>query len=274
MEFDLIDLSMQKKDDAKPGEETKTEEDRELEELNRSLDQYTAGQEGKPDATAESAEKAKIPPEEDPELLAITKPTPKKAIDVLLSPLQKAVYLRQTTGVDDPLITGKKYKFKVNRRLQELLEPSLWIKSHTLSGSVKKVTPLLRSLRKMTVTRAIAHCHFNVKHEAKHLETLLYRALDEAKALGMSTKGLYIAQVWSGKEPKPDMAARSRIDYKGRGRAGTLLRKEHHVQMIIKTPVTLERIATEKKKKMMGKKPWNTLRDKPFYDKRGQEYNW
>lgn len=286
--FDVMDMnaeSIRAREEEAATAKTKTEEDRELEELNRTLDQYeaseseTAVSEGEEDSWEKQLAKAEyakkyLRPEDDAALMEIMKPTPKSAIDAYLSPVQKAVYLRQKTGQEDPLIMGKKYRFKVSRKLEALLEPSVWVKSNTLKGSVKKVTPFLRSLRKMTVPKAIAHCHFNVKNESKHVEALLYRAVEEAKALGMEEKGLYIDQIWSGKETRPTAAEWMKYDYKGRGRAGIKTRKEHHVQLVLKTPVTLKRLAAEKEKKINNKKPWTTLVDTPFYNKKGAHYTW
>ncbi|KAK9476663.1 ribosomal protein L22/L17 [Lipomyces japonicus] len=213
-------------------------------------------------------------PEDDQALQEIIRPKPQTAVDLLLGPLQKAVYLKQTTGEENPLITGREFKLNLSKRDLELLEPSIRLKSQTQTGSVKKVTPLLRSLRRMNVKRAIAHCHFNTKKVSKPIEDLLLKGLEHAKALGIPEEGLYIEQIWSGKEPKPITTHSKQIHYRGRGRSGLFKRREHHVQIILRTPVTKERIAREKARKVSKRKPFIQLPNTPFYDKSSSHYTW
>ncbi|KAK9236064.1 ribosomal protein L22/L17 [Lipomyces kononenkoae] len=255
---------------------SRTEEDRERDQLNEALDRYDADTETEKlvDRVDEQGQKAIKKPEDDDELLARIRPAPKTVLDHYLGPLRKAVYLKQTTGAEDLLIVGKKYKLKLSKKEKELLEPSVWLKSNTQRGSIKKVTPLLRSLRRMNIHQAIAHCHFNTKAIARDVEKLLYRGIEEAKALGIPETGLYIDQIWSGKEPKAKAVVPVLRDIKGRGRMGTMKRKEHHVQVILKTPVTKARIAKEKEAKMINKKPWIPVSNKPIYDKTGAHYTW
>ncbi|KAK9451605.1 mitochondrial 54S ribosomal protein uL22m [Limtongia smithiae] len=248
----------------------KSHDEAETDRLNKMLDNYGGSV---TESEGESATKI-MKPEDDKELMEIMKPKPKTVMETYLSPLQRAVYLKQTTGEEDPLIYGKHYRFKPSRQLKQLLEPSVWVKSNTQKGSVKKVTPFLRSLRKMNIYKAIAHCHFSVKNIGRDVEKLLYRGIEEAKALGMDENSLYVDEIWSGKEPKPVMTLSTMLDYKGRGRAGLLKRKEHHVQVILKTEATLKRVAKEREQKMNARRPWTALRDKPFYYKSGSNYTW
>ncbi|KAK9258740.1 hypothetical protein V1519DRAFT_463414 [Lipomyces tetrasporus] len=272
--FENLDMSVDYR--RRQAEMTKTDEERERDRLNEALDRYDAGTETEKlvEQVDGAEQKAITMPEDDAELMARIRPEPKTALDHYLGPLRKAVYLKQTTGVEDLLIKGKKYKLKLTKREKELIEPSVWLKSNTQRGSVKKVTPFLRSLRRMNIHRAIAHCHFNTKAIARDMEKLLYRGIDEAKAMGIPEKGMYIEQIWSGKEPKAKAVQPFLKDIKGRGRMGIMKRKEHHVQVILKTPVTKSRIAKEKEAKMINKKPWIPVTNKPIYDKSGAYYTW
>ncbi|KAK9326168.1 hypothetical protein V1517DRAFT_69360 [Lipomyces orientalis] len=272
--FENLDMSVDYR--RRQAEMTKTDEERERDRLNEALDRYDTDTETEKlvEQVDGAEQKAITKPDDDAELMARIRPEPKTALDHYLGPLRKAVYLKQTTGVEDLLIKGKKYKLKLTKREKELIEPSVWLKSNTQRGSVKKVTPFLRSLRRMNIHQAIAHCHFNTKAIARDVEKLLYRGIDEAKAMGIPEKGMYIDQIWSGKEPKPKAVQPFLKDIKGRGRMGIMKRKEHHVQVILKTPVTKRRIAKEKEEKMINKKPWIPVTNKPIYDKSGAHYTW
>ncbi|KAK9385471.1 hypothetical protein V1515DRAFT_559984 [Lipomyces mesembrius] len=272
--FENLDKSVEYR--RRQAEITKTDEERERDRLNEALDRYGADTEtGKlAEQVDGAAQKAITKPEDDTELMARIRPEPKTALDHYLGPLRKAVYLKQTTGVEHLLIKGKKYKLKLSAREKELIEPSVWVKSNTQKGSIKKVTPFLRSLRRMNIHQAIAHCHFNTKAIARDTEKLLHRGIEEAKAMGIPETGLYIDQIWSGKEPKPKAVQPFLRDIKGRGRMGIMKRKEHHVQVILKTPVTRRRIAKKKEEKMINKNPWIPVANKPIYDKTGAHYTW
>ncbi|KAK9486963.1 hypothetical protein V1527DRAFT_462215 [Lipomyces starkeyi] len=272
--FENLDKSVEYR--RRQAEMTKTDEERERDRLNEALDRYGADTETEKlaEQVDGAAQKTVTKPEDDTELMARIRPEPKTALDHYLGPLRKAVYLKQTTGVEDLLIKGKKYKLKLSAREKELIEPSVWLKSNTQRGSIKKVTPFLRSLRRMNIHQAIAHCHFNTKAIARDMEKLLYRGVEEAKAMGIPEMGLYIDQIWSGKEPKPKAVQPFLRDIKGRGRMGIMKRKEHHVQVILKTPLTKRRIAKKKEEKMINKKPWIPVANKPIYDKTGAHYTW
>ncbi|KAK9463461.1 mitochondrial 54S ribosomal protein uL22m [Lipomyces oligophaga] len=211
---------------------------------------------------------------EDALLKSVVNPPAITALDNYLSPLEKAVYLKQRYGIDNPLLYGRKLSMKIDKKLIPLLEPNVHVKSNTLSGSVKKINPFVRSLRKMTVHRAIAHCHFNMKNIAREMERLLYRGIKEAKELGISEEGLYIDEIWCGKEKKPSHAEFKKPEYKARGRMGMYSRYESHVEMVLRTPETRFRVEAEKFQRKINRKPWIALKDKPFYRKDTTKYLW
>ncbi|KAK9456024.1 hypothetical protein V1511DRAFT_532755 [Dipodascopsis uninucleata] len=273
--FDRLDRSVEitekrERELARMKQRNKSQKEIEEEELDRKLDGVSA------DETLESQEtrKAILRKEDDAQLREIISPKPKSTAEQYLSPLQFAVYQKQLTGVDNELTVGRNLRLKLTKRERELLEPSVYLKSHTQSGSVKKVTPFLRSLRGMQIHRAIAHCHFSVKRVSIYLEKLLLKGIEDAKALGLKETELYIDQIWSGKEPKPLVVPPKMVDYMGRGRAGMKIRREHHTVIVLKTSATKIRKEEEKQKKAFGKKPWVQLENKPIYNKSGAHYNW
>ncbi|KAK9465691.1 hypothetical protein V1512DRAFT_240974 [Lipomyces arxii] len=272
--FEAMDMSVERGE--LEARRTQTPEALEIEQLNKRIDELNVKDSmAKVDSDVEAETQLSIKkPEDDEMLMSKIKPKAVPALSAYMGRLRQAVYLRQNTGKEDPLIQGRQFKLRLSPKEQQLLEPSVWVKSYTQKGSVKKVTPFLRSLRGMTIQKAIAHCHFNSKAIARDTEKLLYRALDEAKELGLRSQGLYIAQCWSGKEARAQAVIAKMPDYKGRGRQGVLSRQEHHVQIVLKTLETKKRIAAEKEAKLRRKAVPVALVNKPIYRKAGANYLW
>ncbi|KAK9472156.1 mitochondrial 54S ribosomal protein uL22m [Dipodascopsis tothii] len=204
--------------------------------------------------------------------MEVMHPKPLSVLDAHLTEEQKAVYLAQEKGIESDLAKNK--RLRLTKEQRALLEPSLFLHSYTHNGSVKKVTPLLRSLRGMDLKQAITHCHFNSKKLSRDLEAMFIRGLEEAKQLGMPEQGLYIEQIWAGKEPRSRYLMGKMIDFKGRGRTGIITRREHHVKCVIRTPETKQRLARDAAKREVNKKVWVQLPNKPVYFKPTNRYQW
>lgn len=198
---------------------------------------------------------------------------------LLLSPLKRELYLanckingfyKPDTVVSLPG-SKEKYKLELTRREIEALEPSVYVKSYRIKSSMKKATVLLRLLGGLDVKKALTQCHFAKKKIAKDVAELLERGIQDGKKLGLDPDDLYIAQIWTGS----DGSWMKRVDWKARGRVGTIQHPYVHVRCILKTKsVTKRRLAYEASEKEQRRKPWIQLADKPVRGVPGGFYKW
>ncbi|ODQ66104.1 ribosomal protein L22 [Nadsonia fulvescens var. elongata DSM 6958] len=215
-------------------------------------------------------------PEDDKLLQEMLHPIGKTVEQLYLSPLKRELYKKaiQTGGYDqNKVITlddGRKFKLKLSKRELEFLEPSLYVQSYRIKSSIKKAVLVLRMLRGMNVSDAVTQCHFNRKNVSRDIGTMLQRGLDDAKAMGMDIKGLYIDQLWVGS----DGEWQKQLDPKARGRVGIIEHPYVHVKAILKTKETKTRIAQEKIKKLESTKPKVPLPSKKISQFSGPFYKW
>lgn len=198
---------------------------------------------------------------------------------LVLSPLKRKLYLAncQTNGFYKPdtvvMLPGSKEKYKLHLTRQEIeaLEPSVYVKSYRIKSSMKKATVLLRLLSGLDVEKALTQCHFSQKKIAQDVAELLQRGIEDGKKLGLSPGDLYISQIWTGS----DGWWMKRVDWKARGRVGTIQHPYVHVRCILKTKsVTKKRLAYEAELKEQRRKPWIQLADKPVRGVPGGFYKW
>lgn len=187
---------------------------------------------------------------------------PLVALDELLSPLKKEVYLANVAKngffKNDQLVTlpdGKKYKLSLSKAEIEALEPSVYLKSYRFDTSMKKLTLVNRLLNQLPLKEAITQCHFSRKKAAKDIGTLLETGFEKAKELNIDSSSLYISQIWTG----DDGFHRKRIEWKGRGRMGVIKHRNSHVRVILRTEQTKKRLAYEAGLKQEKKKVWEQL---------------
>ncbi|QLL32571.1 hypothetical protein HG536_0D00930 [Torulaspora globosa] len=198
---------------------------------------------------------------------------------LLLSPLKRELYLanckingfyKPDTVVSLPG-SKEKYKLALTRREVEALEPSVYVKSYRIKSSMKKATVLLRLLSGLDVKKALTQCHFSQKKIAQDVAELLQRGIQDGQKLGLDPDDLYIAQIWTGS----DGWWMKRVDWKARGRVGTIQHPYVHVRCILKTKsVTKRRLAYEAEEKERRRKPWIQLADKPVRGAAGGFYKW
>ncbi|KAF5093224.1 hypothetical protein D0Z00_004173 [Geotrichum galactomycetum] len=244
----------------------------------------SAADEGKTPAAADAdAEDAavtdyrKVDFSKDPEVLAHNYPTPKKAPELLLSDLKQRLYdaamsspggYNKNTPIE---LDGKKYILHLTKQEQELLEPSVYLRSYRIKGTAKKGTIFTRLLRNMDLKQAINQCHFSPKRISRDVEEMLLRGLDEAKRLDLNPNDLYINQIWVGKEP----FTQKRLDCKGRGKTGLIEHKNIHVRVILKTKESRQKFLEAKKERVFGRKVWEQHHNTPIQVYRGSsQYQW
>ncbi|QLQ79447.1 hypothetical protein HG537_0C00940 [Torulaspora globosa] len=198
---------------------------------------------------------------------------------LVLSPLKRELYLAncKINGFYKPdtivSLPGskEKYKLELTRKEIEALEPSVYVKSYRIKSSMKKATVLLRLLGGLDVKKALTQCHFSKKKIAQDVAELLQRGIQDGQKLGLDPDDLYIAQIWTGS----DGYWRKRVDWKARGRVGTIQHPYVHVRCILKTKsVTERRLAYEANEKEQRRKPWIQLADKPVRGVPGGFYKW
>lgn len=215
---------------------------------------------------------------DDPAVREFTHPQGLPAVDQLLSPLKKALYMKATDNGSLPFksgtsveLDGKQYKLYLTKEELEVLQPSVYLQSYRIKYSPKKAYIFLRLLRKMGLKEAITQCHFNNKKIAREIAPMLTKGIEHAKSLGLNEDNLYIQQIWVGK----DGFFRKRLDFKGRGRTGIITHKYIHVKAILREK-SFEKSLKEATKSRRDSRPvWQQLPNKPFVDNpQIQAYKW
>lgn len=198
---------------------------------------------------------------------------------LLLSPLKRKLYEAncKINGFYKPETvlslpgSSEKYKLQLTRQEVEALEPSVYVKSYRIKSSMKKATVLLRLLGGLDVKKALTQCHFSQKQIARDVAELLERGINDAQKLGLDPNDLYVAQIWTGS----DGWWMKRVEWKARGKVGTIQHPYVHVRCILKTKsVTKSRLAYEAQQKEQRRKPWIQLADKPIRGVPGGFYKW
>lgn len=218
----------------------------------------------------------------DPEVLAFNHPAPKKAPELILSPLKARLYaasLKQYGSYPGPSAaisleengTTKTYNLTLTQRELEYLDPSVYITSTRIKGSYKKGTVFTRLLRQMDLTQAITQCHFSPKRIARDVGAMLTSAMDHARKLDLDPSQLYIDQIWVGK----DGQMMKELDFKGRGRTGMIEYPYIHVKAILKTKESREARLEAKKEKIANREVFQQIHNSPIRVYRGQnKYQW
>lgn len=212
--------------------------------------------------------------ENDTKLLEYLDRKPKLAVDQLLTPLQKRLYLLNVKkngffkNNEVIVLDGVKYKFKLPLHDIEYLEPSVYCQSYRLKGSVKKAQIILNFIKGKPVTEAITQLHFNTKHLSKEIAKVLEQGLEDAKALGMKTNDLFIQSIWTAS----DGSIQKRVDIKARGRMGVIKHRYINVKCVLKNSQFKKRIAYNKAVKEEKRKPKDTL--KPLSFRAEHFYRW
>lgn len=201
---------------------------------------------------------------------------PTSAVDKLLTPLKKQLYqlnVEQNGFFKNNQIinlNGEQYKLKLTQEEIDVLEPSLYVKSYRIKGSVKKATVFLRFIRNMNVKQAITQGQFHSKKVGREVSQLLSDSLKTAHELKLNPEELYISQIWSGS----DGTWVKRVDPKGRGRSGVIHHPYIHIRAILKTPMTLKRLTWEREQKEELRKPRVQLHDEKLRFKLDGFYKW
>lgn len=229
------------------------------------------------DADGETIDYTKVDFSKDPDVMEFNKQVPKKASEVILSGLKQRLYDAAMSSPGGyvkgkPIdLDGKKYLLELSKQEQELLEPSVYLKSYRIKSTPKKGTLFTRLLRNMSLKKAINQCHFSSKKLSRDVEAMLIRGLDEAKALDLNPDDLYINQIWVGKEPY----IMKRLHFKGRGRTGLIEHKYIHVRVILKTKESRKKFLEAKREKIRNRKVWEQHHNSPIHVYRGSgQYQW
>ncbi|ODV98229.1 hypothetical protein PACTADRAFT_21134, partial [Pachysolen tannophilus NRRL Y-2460] len=227
-----------------------------------------------------------VDPKDDGKLQEFLHKKPVVAIDKLLSPLKKKIYLKNVgkngffKNNDEVILEDNtKYRLRLTYDEIEALEPSIYLKSYRIKSSMKKAMVMLRLLRhNMELKTAITQCQFmnNKKKIAHEVYNLLSRGLEQSEKLGYQGSKLYISQIWTGS----DGYWSKRIECKGRGRNGLIRHRYVHIKCIVKTDQTLKRLAYEKEQKLKkkiedGSKIDNmSLKNQPIRSQPSGFYKW
>lgn len=213
----------------------------------------------------------------DPEVQEFTNPKAKTAVEQLLSPLKRKLYEKVIAEhgqyVDNQIVAvdGKKYQLKLTKEEQQVLEPSMYLKSYRIKYSPKKAMLFTRMLRGMYLKEAITQCHFSPKKVSRDIGEMLSKGMKSAKELGLDVDDLKIYQIWVGK----DGYFMKRPDYKSRGRAGMITHKYIHVRAILKPSVYRERLAAQRETRRNNRRVHEQLFSKTIRDyPKVQEYKW
>lgn len=218
----------------------------------------------------------------DPDVLAFNHPTPKKAPELILSPLKARLYAAAISqygsypGPSAPITldengTTKSYNLSLTKQQLDYLDPSVYISSTRIKGSYKKGTVFTRLLRQMDLLQAITQCHFSPKHMARDVGAMLTNAIDHARKLDLDPSQLYIDQIWVGK----DGHMMKSIDFKGRGRSGMIEYPYIHVKAILKTKDARDARLNAKKVKVSNREVFQQIHNSPIKVYRGQnKYQW
>ncbi|GMM36909.1 mitochondrial 54S ribosomal protein YmL22 [Saccharomycopsis crataegensis] len=192
---------------------------------------------------------------------------PLVAVDSLLSPLKKQVYLANVAkfgffmnGESVKLDDGKSYRLSLKPEEIEVLEPSIYLKSYRIKSSAKKATLVTRLLNGLSLKDAINQCHFSKKKIAKELGEVLETGITKAKEVELDANKLFVSRIWSGSDGR----FLKRQEWKGRGRMGVITHRYIHVRMILRGEQTKLRLAHEKKMKAEKKKAWEQLPSEPI----------
>lgn len=222
-----------------------------------------------------------LDPKQDKDLQEFLHPDPIVAIDELLTPLKKQIYLANVSkngffkNKDTvTLADGKSYSLKLTAKEIEALEPSIYLKSYRIKSSMKKATVVLRLLRGLDVKTAITQCQFTTKKIAREASDLLRKGLKDSEKLGYNPNKLFISQFWSGS----DGHWQKRVEPKGRGRTGIITHRSIHIRCILRTEQTLKRLEWERQVKLdtlKSRKPLaNPLVNTPIRSKVQGYYRW
>ena len=164
----------------------------------------------------------------------------------------------------------KLYKLELTPEEIEIMEPSIYLQSYRIKSSMKKATHVNRFVRGFRVKNAINQLHFSPKKMATELEKLLKKGLEQGRLLLLDPSSLYIHALWVGS----DGDWRKRVDPKSRGRAAIINHRYVHLKTILKTDLTLKRIAWEKQQKILTAKPNTPLNSEPLNFRVLPYYKW
>jgi ribosomal protein L22 len=213
----------------------------------------------------------------DPEVREFTHPKAKTAIEQLLSPLKRKLYEKVVKEhgkyVDNQVVKldGKTYTLQLSKEEQQVLEPSLYLKSYRIKYSPKKAMLFTRMLRGMYLKEAITQCHFSPKKVSRDVGEMLTNGIKSAGGLGLKVDDLKIYQIWVGK----DGHFMKRPDFKGRGKTGIITHKYIHVRAILKPSIYRERITEQRKVRRDNRQVYNQLHSKVIRDHpKVQDYKW
>ncbi|EGV63741.1 39S ribosomal protein L22, mitochondrial [Yamadazyma tenuis] len=165
---------------------------------------------------------------------------------------------------------SKPYKISLTEKEIDILEPTIFLKSLRLKGSMKKATIVNRFVRGLNVKNAINQLHFNPKKMSTELEKLLKQGLEQSRELNMNEDKLYIQSLWVGS----DGDWQKRLDPKGRGRMGMIRHRYVHLKCILKGDLTKKRLAYERQLKDSFKKPKMGLNNQPLNFSNVPFYKW
>jgi ribosomal protein L22 len=186
-----------------------------------------------------------VKPEDDEKLQEFLNPKPFFTVDSLLTPLKKQIYNANVTkngffkNMDlVKLNDGNSYTLNLSNKEIEALEPSIYLRSWRIKGSIKKTNIVLRALKDLPLKKAITQLHFMEKKVARDLVEMLERGIKDAEKMNYNVDDLYIAESWV----HTDGHWMKRVDCKGRGRAGVLTFKWVSVRFLLKTSQTKKRL--------------------------------
>lgn len=187
-----------------------------------------------------------VEPENDEKLQEFLNPKPFFTVDSLLTPLKKQIYeanVKKNGFFKNMELTklkdGNAYTLNLNNKEIEALEPSIYLRSWRIKGSIKKTNIVLRALKNLPLKKAITQLHFMEKKVARDLVEMLERGVKDAEKMNYDVNDLYIAESWV----HTDGHWMKRVDCKGRGRAGVLTFKWVSVRFLLKTSQTKKRLA-------------------------------
>lgn len=186
-----------------------------------------------------------VEPEKDSKLQEFLNPEPLISVDTLLTPLKKEIYLANVAkngffkNMDlVKLKDGNSYTLNLSQKEIEALEPSIYLRSWRIKGSIKKTNIVLRALKNLPLKKAITQLHFMEKKVSRDLSEMLERGVEDAQKMNYDVDDLYVAESWV----HTDGHWMKRVDCKGRGRAGVMTFKWVSVRFLLKTKQTQRRL--------------------------------
>ncbi|BFZ60211.1 39S ribosomal protein L22, mitochondrial [Saitoella coloradoensis] len=151
--------------------------------------------------------------------------------------------------------------YKKTKEQIKAAEPQVKVGTDDLETSYRKLGDLARQIQRKPIDHAIAQMDFSLKRHGPEIANLLRTARERLLKQHKNLQGqdLYVDAAWVGKGVE-----RKKLWTKGRGRFALRVNHRAHMKVVVKSKITLDRVAEEKERKRLNKKVWVPLENKPL----------